>query len=285
MDGNSCSNRLRLALMNNVINSLAESSPMSVWITVYAVLVVRYVLVAGLAFSVWYGWRRRKILHRKIQQRFPRRSDYAREIAYSLVTFAVFSAVAVVVFASPLKQYTQIYGEVAEFGWGYFFLSITLMIVVHDAYFYWAHRLMHHPKIYRHVHLVHHKSTNPSPWAAFAFHPAEAVVEAGIIVFVAFIIPAHPGAIMTFLLFMTLYNVYGHLGWEVYPQGADRRGLTKWMNTSVSHNMHHRFVTANYGLYFMWWDKLFGTVHDDYHRTFAQVTGKLDSALQSSTQG
>ena len=28
---------------------------------------------------------------------------------------------------------------------------------------------MHHPKLYRFVHLVHHQSRNPSPWGAFAF--------------------------------------------------------------------------------------------------------------------
>ena len=60
------------------------------------------------------------------------------------------------------------------------------MILLHDTYFYWAHRAMHHPKIYRHVHLVHHLSQNPSPWAAFAFHPFEAVIEAGIVVSLPF---------------------------------------------------------------------------------------------------
>jgi len=40
---------------------------------------------------------------------------------------------------------------------------------------------MHHKKLFRWFHLVHHQSTNPSPWAAYAFHPLEAVVEAGII--------------------------------------------------------------------------------------------------------
>ncbi|MEI7983754.1 MAG: sterol desaturase, partial [Bacteroidota bacterium] len=27
------------------------------------------------------------------------------------------------------------------------------------------HRLIHHPLLFKRVHLVHHQSTNPSPWA------------------------------------------------------------------------------------------------------------------------
>ncbi|MGL1488967.1 sterol desaturase family protein, partial [Vibrio parahaemolyticus] len=41
---------------------------------------------------------------------------------------------------------------------------------------------MHNKRIFKYVHLVHHHSTNPSPWAAYAFHPLEAVVEVGITV-------------------------------------------------------------------------------------------------------
>ena len=71
---------------------------------------------------------------------------------------------------------------------------------------------MHHPSLYRFVHLVHHQSRNPSPWAAFAFHPLEAVVEAGIVFVIAFMLPFHGTALLAFLVFMTFYNAYGHLG-------------------------------------------------------------------------
>jgi lathosterol oxidase len=67
-------------------------------------------------------------------------------------------------------------------------VSLALMLLLHDAWFYWTHRLMHHPKIFRHVHLVHHRSINPSPWAAYSFHPIEAVIEAGIYLLIVFTI-------------------------------------------------------------------------------------------------
>ena len=176
------------------------------------------------------------------------------------------------VLAGPLRPHTQIYSEVDKYGWGYFGLSLVLVLLIHDAYFYWAHRAMHHPRIYRFVHFTHHRSTNPTPWAAFAFHPIEAVVEAGIIFFIAFLFPVHAGVILLFVLVMTVYNVYGHLGWELYPAGMARHAIGRWINTSVSHNQHHKHAHSNYGLYFLWWDRWFGTLHPEYESAFERTT-------------
>ncbi|MEP6859607.1 MAG: sterol desaturase family protein [Deltaproteobacteria bacterium] len=43
---------------------------------------------------------------------------------------------------------------------------------------YWTYRAMHHPWLFRRVHRIHHLPHNPSPWAAYAFAPGEALVHA-----------------------------------------------------------------------------------------------------------
>lgn len=139
---------------------------------------------------------------------------------------------------------------------------------MHDTYFYWAHRIMHHPWLFKTVHLVHHKSTNPSPWAAYAFHPFEAIVESLIFVIFLFAIPVHSIHLIWFFVISLVYNVYGHLGFEIYPKGFNKHWLGKWMNTSVSHNQHHQFFKGNYGLYFTIWDRLMGTLRPDYDTAF-----------------
>ena len=131
--------------------------------------------------------------------------------------------------------------------------------------------MIHHPLFYRVVHKTHHLSTNPSPWAAMAFHPLESVLEAGIIVLVAFLFPVHPLAIGIFLLFMMVYNVYGHLGYELYPKGFANSFVGKWINTSVNHNQHHQYFKGNYGLYFLFWDRWMGTIRTDYEERFNSV--------------
>lgn len=87
-----------------------------------------------------------------------------REVSYSFLSFGVFSAVGTLIFATPLHEYTQAYHEIDEYGWAYFALSLLLIILIHDTCFYWAHRAMHHPRLFRTFHWVHHRSTNPSPW-------------------------------------------------------------------------------------------------------------------------
>ena len=174
------------------------------------------------------------------------------------------------IFKTPLSAYNLRYENISEWGWGYWWISVIAMIFIHDTYFYWTHRAMHHPKLYRFVHLVHHQSRNPSPWAAFAFHPLEAVVEAGIVFVIAFILPFHGTALLAFLIFMTFYNAYGHLGYELYSKNFLRSALGRWVNTSVAHNHHHEKFNGNYGLYFLFWDRWMGTLREDYDAVFVE---------------
>ncbi|MFN9951035.1 MAG: sterol desaturase family protein [Bacteroidota bacterium] len=144
--------------------------------------------------------------------------------------------------------------------------------MMHDTYFYFAHRVMHHKKLFTLFHLVHHKSTNPSPWAAYAFHPLEALVEVGIVVIFLFTVPIHKTHLMLFFLMMIVYNVYGHLGYELYPKGFHKTRIGKWINTSVNHNQHHQYFKGNYGLYFLFWDRVLGTIREDYDTRFVDAT-------------
>ena len=88
------------------------------------------------------------------------------------------------------------------------------------------------------------------------------------------IYPIHPFALALFLLIMMIYNVYGHLGYELYQKGFSQSKLGKWINTSVNHNQHHQYFTGNFGLYFLWWDRWMGTLRSDYDQEFAEVKSR-----------
>ena len=235
---------------------------------------VRYFLITTPAFFIFYVLFKKKWEFKKIQDNFPKNRDYQREIGYSLITIFIFVGVGLIIFASSLRNYNLRYDKIADYGWGYWCLSVLLMIVLHDTYFYWTHRLMHHPKLFKYFHLLHHKSTNPSPWAAYAFHPLEGIVEASVIFPITFLIPFHKTAIMVFLFFMMAYNVYGDLGYEIFPKAFNKHPIGRWLNTSVNHNQHHKYFNGNYGLYFLFWDKLMGTIRDDYDASYLTVDKK-----------
>jgi lathosterol oxidase len=240
----------------------------------------RYFILAGIAFVLFYVLFRNSGRFKKIQSKFPKQKDYIREIGYSITTIIIFSFVPLIMLRNAsIRQHTLFYTNIRDHGWLYFFLAFPLMFIIHDAYFYWTHRLMHHKKLFRLFHLVHHHSTNPSPWAAYSFHPLEAVVEAGIFILFLFCMPMHPLHFFIFFFLMIVYNVYGHLGYELYPRGFNRNVIGKWINTSVNHNLHHQYFKGNYGLYFTWWDRLMGTIRPDYDQRFEEVkTTRTQSA-------
>jgi len=84
-----------------------------------------------------------------------------------------------------------------------------------------------------------------------------------------------------FFFAMIAYNVYGHLGYELYPKGFAKHRIGKWINTSVSHNQHHQFFKGNYGLYFTIWDRLMGTLRKDYEQRFDEIASRKHSGTSS----
>jgi lathosterol oxidase len=151
------------------------------------------------------------------------------------------------------------------------------MILLHDTWFYFTHRLMHHPKIYRHVHKVHHQSTDPSPFAAFSFHPIEALIDGGVFVVFAFTFPVHMIALWIWQLIHVVLNIVAHLGYEIYPKGFNKHWLFKFKAPATHHNMHHAKTLGNYGFYFTWWDKLLKTEFKDYNQVYDSIHERISN--------
>jgi lathosterol oxidase len=240
-------------------------------------LSIRYLLFTGIAYLIFYVWKNKDFWYAKIQQKYPEKKHILREITYSFITILIFGVVIMLTTWASKHGYTRVYTHINTYGYGYYALSILLMILLHDTYFYWTHRAMHWKPLFKVAHKVHHLSTNPTPFAAYAFHPVEAVVEISIIPLIAFIMPYHPSAIIIFSLYSLFLNVGGHLGFEIFPKGFASHKVFKWHNTSTHHNMHHRLVKCNYGLYFNIWDRLMKTNHATYEDSFESVVEKRDS--------
>jgi sterol desaturase/sphingolipid hydroxylase (fatty acid hydroxylase superfamily) len=243
---------------------------------------LRYVLIGGGAFLLFYviPWRRLRAL--KIQARYPGGAEMRREILYSLSSMAIFSLVGVLVYVMHRMGWSKLYIGIDRHGWGWFLISTALLILAHDAYFYWTHRFMHWKPIFPLVHRVHHLSRTPTPWAAFSFHPLEAVIEAGLFPIFILFVPTHPLSALVWLLYMTVMNVLGHCGHEILPSGFTKNLLTRWHNTAVHHDMHHKHVHCNYGLYYNFWDRLMGTNHARYDEEFERVKAQADPKNPSS---
>ena len=177
------------------------------------------VVPAGVAFLALYVWKGNPFRGRKIQPGFAPSHAIRREVFYSLLTAFIFALNGVFIYVSMANGWTLIYTEFADYGWLYGAFSLAVAIVLHDAYFYWTHRLMHHPRMFERFHRLHHESHSPSPWAAYAFAPVEAVIQAMFLTILIFILPLHVTVIYLFMLHMIVRNVVGHSGFELFPRG------------------------------------------------------------------
>lgn len=244
------------------------------WLLAWTFITVRYAIFAGIPFLIFYAWKKRgKWLPKKIQKKTPANKEVFREISYSLLTLFILSFSLILLYQARKAGYTLLYTDVFEYGLWYIPFSFAVVIFGHDTYFYWLHRLMHsNKKIYRLVHLVHHRSYNPTPWTSFSFHPIEAIIEIGVLPFMVLLLPLHPIVLIAFSIWSLAWNVFGHLGYEFFPKNIIRHPIGKYLNTSTHHNMHHEKVHCNYGLYFNIWDRIMNTNDEKYFERFDSLT-------------
>lgn len=225
-----------------------------------AIIWARYFVVAGLFYCLLWGRPESKVRARRLAERRPERKVVLHEVKMSLVSSAIYAAPGAIVLEAFKHGGTALYTDIdGALGALYIPISILIYLFIHDAYFYWTHRLMHLPRFFRAMHLTHHRSRQPTPWAAFSFHPWEAIISAWLLPAVAFLIPIHVGAVFFLLIFMTLCSVINHAGWEIFPERMMRGPLGRHFITASHHNVHHTNYEANYGLYFRFWDKIMGT--------------------------
>ena len=243
---------------------------------------LRYFIIAGLAFVFFYKLFPKKFSDHKIQKRIAKTKDFVREISHSFQTTFILAGIGLLFIKTPLVEYTKFYENINDYPSWWIPLSIVLGLLIHDAYFYWMHKTIHHPKIFRKIHLLHHKSTNPSPWASYSFHITESILEALIAPILLMIIPMHPLSLLTFALLSFLFNVYGHLGYEIAPKWFRNSFLFEILNTSTHHNLHHEKFKGNYGLYFRFWDRIMGTEHPNYVEHYDDIQRRRFSKTKSS---
>jgi len=139
------------------------------------------------------------------------------------------------------------------------YCTVLLLAIplIHEFHFYWIHRLIHWPPLYRTVHYLHHKNVNPGPWSGLSMHPLEHVLYfSGVLLH--WIIPSHPLHAIYHLQALAFLPAQGHLGFE-------RLVINKRVSLATGdyvHYLHHKFFECNYCSELIPLDKLFGTFHD-----------------------
>lgn len=161
-------------------------------------------------------------------------------------------------FFTPITKPNEIPG-LSTFLWHF-----ALLAFIEDFFFYWGHRLLHTPTMYKVVHKKHHSHFNTTHLSALYTHWLEFIVVN--------VLPMLAGvAILHGYLHIVTLNAYivtrfvetneGHSGYN-FPWSPFK--IFPFSTDSAYHNFHHLKNIGNYGAFFTLWDTLFKTNVDFY---------------------
>lgn len=232
-----------------------------------------YFFIMGMFYFVYLKVKE-TIYPKKIQKKSMQTKKMWHDLIYSLLSIIFFFPLYGLALFAIDHNYGLSYQNISEFGWPYFFISFILMLLFHDFFYYWLHRLLHIRFLFKKIHSVHHYSTNPTILTCFAFHPIEAILLSAWPLLFVFVIPLCLPALVIFGFVMHGFNFVGHLGYEFFPKKQLAIPIIKWFNSSTGHNLHHQRVNVNYGHYTLIWDTLFHTKDKNYEKIFLNVSNQ-----------
>ena len=240
----------------------------------FIIITGRYLLVSGLFYGIFYLWYPEKWQARKLSKRAYPPQQLKKEMRWSLITSLLFSVMATLTLILWEKGWTQVYIDPLAYGWYYLPLSLLLSLAFQETYYYWLHRWMHLPAVFKRVHKVHHDSNITSPFTAFSFHPLEGFLQALMLPLTLLILPMHPLVILLLLMIMSISSVINHLNIEIYSSRFQNSSVGKWLVGATHHSMHHSQFKYNYGLYFTLWDRWKKTESPLYSKMVEGLTGR-----------
>jgi ring-1,2-phenylacetyl-CoA epoxidase subunit PaaE len=225
--------------------------------------------IVYLIFWVIFG---RKLSNRKIQ--LSKRAGWSQikgEIGATLISFIGSTLLMLLLLLFKDNGLAKFYNEAGKYGVWYEVLTVCILVLASDTWFYWSHRIMHHPRIYKYVHALHHKSLDVNPFTSTSFHMIEAVWLTLFVIPIVFVMPVSMTALGIVQVLGTLNNLKSHLGYELFPGFFSKVTPFNMLVTATNHSLHHTQYNGNYGLFFRFWDILCGTELNTTTATFDEI--------------
>ena len=80
------------------------------------------------------------------------KSQLMTEFKYSILSLLILTAINAILLCDYVKPHTMIYPNINDYSILWFFLTIPVLIIINDFYFYWMHRILHHKYFYKRFH-------------------------------------------------------------------------------------------------------------------------------------
>lgn len=250
----------------------------------YLTTVITALVIMSVAYFIFWVAFGNRLSNRKIQ--LSRRAGWSQikgEIVATLFSFIGSTAFMFIILTFKDNGIAKFYTETGKYGWWYEALTVFVMLLISDTWFYWSHRTMHHPSIYKYVHALHHKSLDVNPYTSTSFHVIEAVWLTVWILPLSILMPVSMTALGIMQVIGTFNNLKSHLGYELFPNFFKVVPFNMLV-TATNHSLHHTQYNGNYGLFFRFWDIVCGTELNTTNSTFEEIHQRINEKLIDNTK-
>jgi len=227
-----------------------------------------YFGISGAFELLYYRARRERAAEWKCQPRRFLSPKMAREQLLLGTANVIMASVASGMFVTYLAGggRAAVYFDLDTHGLAASVLLTLLYFLLTDAGLYFAHRLLHRPRLFRMIHRFHHRYTSPTAFTSMAMHPVELLTYQSIMLLPLFVLPVH----VVGLVFVLVYQNYVAM---VDHSGIDLHSWLPWQPPTRFHDDHHLYFHVNYGQNLGLWDWMFGTYRREGRVYGADVFG------------
>lgn len=125
--------------------------------------------------------------------------------------------------------------------------QLVACVLIQDTIFYWSHRALHRPRLYRAIHGKHHTFRHVRGHAAEYAHPIEAIANLIAFMLPAIVLGSHLFTFGIWVAIRVVETVEAHSGYA-FTRLASR------------HAFHHLYAAKGcLGSFFGIWDRIMGT--------------------------
>ncbi len=150
----------------------------------------------------------------------------------------------------------MVYDESIQVSMLTIFGEVLAVLMVYDFMYYFAHRIMHYPKLMKYVHGVHHYIRYPTAFESVYLHPIEGFIGIGLFLLSNFMLgPISATSFLIAFFLLSSINILTHANVRF-----NHRIFTLSNYWAERHDIHHGTqLNKNFSSIFPFYDQYFDT--------------------------
>lgn len=150
-------------------------------------------------------------------------------------------------------------------------LQLAFFFYLDDFLYYFSHRTLHRPWLYKRIHSWHHRIVTPWAITGNYMHPFELALTGSVAMVGPVLLGSHVAVLWLWFVWRQWEAAEGHCGYD-FPWSPSH--LIPGNDGARHHDMHHARVKGNYAGFTPIPDRVFGTLSRGYAEDLATRRGK-----------